>query len=72
MVGFFCGDDRRVSGEREVNPRVRHQVCLELGQVDVKGAVESKRRRHGRDDLTEETVQVGVGGSLNVQIASGG
>ena len=30
VAGLLGRDDRRVRGEYEVNPRVRHQVCLDI------------------------------------------
>ena len=56
VVSFFGGNDRSVSGQGEVDPRVGHQVCLELGQIDVKSAVESERSGDRGDDLADETV----------------
>ena len=47
-----------------------HQVGLELSDIDVEGTVESKRGRQGGDDLSDESVQVGVGWSLDVQVSS--
>ena len=61
VVRLLGADDRRVAREHEVDPRVRHEVGLELGDVDVQGAVEAERRRERRDHLAEETVQVRVG-----------
>ena len=46
------------------------QVGLELGDVDVEGTVESERGSQGGDDLSNESVQVGVGGSLDVEVSS--
>jgi len=43
MVGLLGGDDGRVGCEREVDSRVWHQVGLELGKIDVEGAIESER-----------------------------
>ncbi len=42
MVGLLCGDDWGVGGKHEVDTGVGHQVGLELGDVDVQGAVESQ------------------------------
>jgi len=53
-----------------VDTWVWHQVGLELGQVNVQGAIESERGSDGGDNLANESVQVGVGWSLNVQVAS--
>jgi pheromone shutdown protein TraB len=53
-----------------VDARVRHQVGLELGQVDVQRAVEAERRGERRDDLADQTVQVGVRRALDVEVAT--
>ena len=49
---------------------VGHQVGLEFSHIDVQGTIESEGGSQGRDDLGDESVQVGVGGSLNVQVSS--
>ena len=69
MPSLFGRDDRRVGDQREVDARVRHQVRLELGQVDVQGALEAQRGRNGGDHLADQPVQVGVGRPLDVQLA---
>jgi len=53
-----------------VDARVRHQVGLELGDIDVKGTVEAERSRQGRHHLGDQTVKIGVGGSLDVEVAA--
>lgn len=45
VVSLFCGDDGRVGGQREVDARVRHQVSLELSQVNVESPVKSGEGR---------------------------
>ena len=70
MAGLLSRDDGGVGGQREVDTRVGHQVCLELGQVDVEGAIEAERGRDGRHNLTDQTVQVGVRWALDVKISS--
>ena len=49
---------------------VRHQVGLELGHIDVESTVESERGGEGGDDLRDQSVQVGVRGSLNVEVSA--
>ena len=49
---------------------VGHQVGLELGQIHVQGTIKAQGGRDGGDDLADQTVQVGVGGALNVQVAT--
>jgi hypothetical protein len=70
VVGLLSGDDWGVSGEREVNSRVWDQVGLEFSEIDVEGTVESEGSSDRGDDLADESVQVGVGWSLDVQDSS--
>ena len=49
---------------------VGHQVGLELGQVDVEGTIEAERCGDGRHNLANETVKIGVGWTLNVEVAA--
>merc|ERR1719214_323682 len=70
VVGLLGRDDRRVRGDDEVDARVRHQVGLELGDVDVERAVEAERGGQRRDDLRDEAVEVGVRRALNVEVAA--
>ena len=46
------------------------QVSLELGNIDVKGTIESEGSGKGGDNLSDESVQVGVGWSLNIEVSS--
>ena len=46
------------------------QVGLELGDIDVKGTIESEGSSEGGDNLSDESVEVGVGGSLDVEVSS--
>jgi len=70
MVGLLGGDDRSVRGEHEMDTGVRHQVGLEFGDVDVQGTIETKGGGQRGDDLGQQTIQVGVGGALDVQVAT--
>ncbi len=47
-----------------------YEIRLEFGDVNVKSAIETKRRGQRTDDLSEQTVQVGVGGALDVEVAA--
>jgi hypothetical protein len=53
-----------------MDTRVWDKVGLELGDVHVESAIESKRRSQRGDDLTNETVEVGVSWALNVEVAT--
>ena len=70
MVGLLGRDDGSVGGQREVDAWVRHQVGLELGQVHVEGTIEAQGSGDGGHDLADQAVEVGVGGSLDVQVAA--
>ena len=67
MIRFFSRDHGCVGGEHEVDARVGHQIGLELGDVHIQGAIEAERGGQRRDHLCDESVQIGVGGALNVQ-----
>ena len=49
---------------------VGHQVGLEFSNINVKGTIETQGSGKGGDDLSDESVQVGVGGAFNVEIAA--
>ena len=48
--------------------KLQYQVCLELAEVNVQGAVEPERCRDGGDDLRDQPVQVGVRRHRQVQV----
>merc|ERR1712184_205153 len=43
MISLLGGDDGSIGDEGEVDPRVRHQVGLELVEIDVQGSVKPQR-----------------------------
>jgi hypothetical protein len=47
-----------------------YQVSLEFGDINVKGTIESEGSGKGGDNLGNESVQVGVGWSLDIEISS--
>ena len=49
---------------------VGHQVGLELGQIHVEGAIEAQGGGDGGHDLADQTVEVGVAGTLDVQVTA--
>jgi hypothetical protein len=53
-----------------VDSWVRDQVSLEFSNIDVQGTIESQGGSQGRDDLSNQSVQVGIGGSFDVQVSS--
>jgi hypothetical protein len=48
--GLGGGDDGGVGDQREVDTGVRHQVGLELIEINVEGAIETQRGGDGGDD----------------------
>ena len=53
-----------------MNSWVGDQIGLELGHVHVKSSVESQRGGQRRDHLSDQSVEVGVGWSLDVEVSS--
>ena len=51
-------------------PRVRNQVSLELSQVNIQSSVKPERSSDGRNNLAYQTVEIGVGWSLDVKVAA--
>ena len=70
MVSLLSGDDWGVRGEHEMDTGVRDEVGLELSHINVKGTIESEGGSEGGDNLRDESVEVGVGGSLNIEVSS--
>mmetsp|Transcript_36675 Transcript_36675/g.35455 ORF Transcript_36675/g.35455 Transcript_36675/m.35455 type:complete len:459 (+) Transcript_36675:54-1430(+) len=70
VVGLLGRDDGSVGGKHEMDSGVGHQVGLELSHIDVQGTIESQRGSQRGDNLSDESVQVGVGRSLNVEVPS--
>jgi len=70
VVGLLGRDDGSVRREHEMDTWVRHQVGLEFSDIDVEGTIESEGGSQGRDDLGDQSVQVGVGGALDVEVST--
>ena len=70
MVSLLSGDDGGVRGQHEVDTGVRDQVGLEFSDIDVEGTIESQRGSEGGDNLSDESVQVSVGGTLNIELST--
>jgi len=49
---------------------VWHEVGLELSDIDVKGTIESEGCGKGGDNLGDQSVEIGVGWSLDVEVSS--
>jgi len=70
MVGLLGGDDGSVRGKHEMDTGVGHQIGLELRDINVQRAIETEGGGQGGDDLGQQTVQVGVRGALDVEVAA--
>mmetsp|Transcript_35652 Transcript_35652/g.53122 ORF Transcript_35652/g.53122 Transcript_35652/m.53122 type:complete len:282 (+) Transcript_35652:211-1056(+) len=70
VVGLVLGNDGGIRCQHEMDARVRHQVGLELSNINVQGTIETQGRRKGRDDLCDQPVEVGVRRTLNIEIAT--
>jgi len=70
MVSFLSRDDWGVRGKHEMDSGVWDQVGLEFSDINVQSTIESKGSSKGRDDLSDESVEVGVGWSFDVQSSS--
>lgn len=62
------GDDRGVADQGVVDTRIGDQVGLELVEIDVQGTIEAQGRSNGRNNLSDQTVEVLVAGPRNIQI----
>jgi hypothetical protein len=70
VVGLLGGDDWSVRSQHKVNSRVWDQVGLELSDINVKGTIESEGSGQRGDNLSNQSVKVGVSWSLNVKVSS--
>merc|ERR1719317_1691333 len=68
MVSLLSRDDGSIGHKREVDPRVRHQVSLELCKVNVQSSIKTKGCSDGKDNLANHTVEIRVRRPLNVEI----
>merc|ERR1712055_1039664 len=56
VVGLLRGNDGSISDQGEVDPRIRHQVGLELSQIHIESSIKPKGSSDGGDDLTNKSV----------------
>lgn len=70
MVGLLSRDDWSKGGKHKVNAWVWDQVGLELSHINVESTIKTERCGQRGDDLSNQTIEVGVGWSLNVQGAT--
>jgi hypothetical protein len=70
VVGLLGRDDGSIGSENEVDTGVGDKVGLELSEINVEGAIETEGSGQGRDNLSDKTVKVGVGGALDVEVTT--
>ncbi len=70
MVSLLVGNDWGVGHQREVDPGVRHQVGLELSKINIESSIKPQTGSDGRHNLANQTVEIGVGWTLNVKVAA--
>merc|ERR1711934_398586 len=70
VIGLLGRDNWGIRRKHEMDSWIWHQVGLELSDIDIKGTVESEGGSQGGDNLGNQSVQVGVGWSLNVEVSS--
>jgi len=70
VVGLLGRDDWSVGDQWEMDTWVWDQVSLELSKIDVEGTIESEGCGDGRHNLTNQTIQIGVGWSFDIQVTS--
>jgi len=70
VVCLLSRDNGGVAAKHEMDTRVGHQVGLELSHINVQSAIETQRSSQRRDDLGDQTVQVGVSRALDIKAAT--
>ena len=59
LVGALSSrNDRCIADQRVMDSRVRNQIGLELIQIDIQSAIETKGRGDRADNLSNQAVQV--------------
>jgi len=66
VIGFLGRDDGSIRRKHEVNSGIGDKIGLEFSDIDVQSSIESKGGSEGRDNLSDESVQVSVGGSFDI------
>jgi hypothetical protein len=67
VVSLLLGDDGSIRAKHKVDSGIGNQVSLELVDVDVEGSSKSEGSSQRGDELSNQSVEVGVVGLLDVQ-----
>jgi len=70
VVSLVDGKDWGVGRQHKVDARVGDQVCLEFRNINVQSPIKTKRGGQGRNDLSNQSIQVGVRWTFNVEVAA--
>jgi len=70
VVCLFSRDDRGIRSKHKVNSWVWDKVGLELSNIDIKSTIETKGSSKRRYNLTNKSVKIGVGWSLDIKGSS--
>ena len=68
VVGLLGRDDRGVRHQGEMDTWVGYQVRLELRKIDIQSTIKTQRSGYRRNDLSDQTVEVGVGWPLDIEV----
>jgi len=66
MISFFGRDDWSIRRQHKVNSWIWDQIGLEFGNINVQGTIKSEGGGKGGDNLSNKSVQVGIGWSFNI------
>jgi len=66
MISFFSRDNWSIRRQHKVNSWIWDEIGLEFGDINVQGTIESKGGSKGGDNLSNKSVQVGIGWSFNI------
>ncbi len=67
MSRLFCGEKRGEGGEREMDTRERNEIGLEFVEIDVQRTIEPKGGGDRRDDLSDQSIEIGEARQRNTQ-----
>ena len=56
----LTADNRCVSRQGKMNARIGHEIGLKFVQIDVQCTFEPERGRDGRDDLSDQTIEIRI------------
>ena len=70
MISFLSWDNWGIWWQHEMDSGIWDQVGLEFSNINVQGTIESEGSSQRWDNLSNESVQVGVCGSFNIEISS--